>query len=348
MIRIPFSGKNQFLTVCTALLVSVGAAGSASADLVGSWNYDEGSGPTAGDSSGNGNNGTLLAGTSFSVDVPAAIGSGTSLNFNGSRVQVPNNVTLNASSAVSIATWVKPSASGGFEGILAKNPSSNGSGTNHAGNYELRLEAGGSLPMVFLYQRGAVNDTVGYNGGAATNVAGGLWSHLVVTNDGTNIQYYLNGSLVASSGVIAAGFGATNTNDLFLGGRADSATNLNGLLDETAIWNEALTTGEALALYNLAIDTELGYDPSQAEQLFDVFNGILDSADVGDGRIWRPASGFGGAAGDVIDLGSGFFFVNLDGVNGVGVVPEPASIAIWSLIGLGLAGFGFYQRRRKK
>lgn len=29
------------------------------------------------------------------------------------------------------------------------------------------------------------------------------------------------------------------------------------------------------------------------------------------------------------------------------VVPEPASIAIWSLIGLGLAGFGYYRTRRK-
>ncbi len=29
-------------------------------------------------------------------------------------------------------------------------------------------------------------------------------------------------------------------------------------------------------------------------------------------------------------------------------VPEPAPIAIWSLIGLGLAGFGYYRTRRKK
>lgn len=29
-------------------------------------------------------------------------------------------------------------------------------------------------------------------------------------------------------------------------------------------------------------------------------------------------------------------------------VPEPTSIAIWSLIGLGLAGFGYYRVRRKK
>ena len=30
------------------------------------------------------------------------------------------------------------------------------------------------------------------------------------------------------------------------------------------------------------------------------------------------------------------------------VVPEPASVAIWSVIGLGLVGFGYYRTRRKK
>ena len=30
------------------------------------------------------------------------------------------------------------------------------------------------------------------------------------------------------------------------------------------------------------------------------------------------------------------------------VIPEPASVAIWSLIGLGLAGFGYFRMRRKK
>ena len=32
----------------------------------------------------------------------------------------------------------------------------------------------------------------------------------------------------------------------------------------------------------------------------------------------------------------------------VAAVPEPASFAIWSLIGLGLTGFGYYRTRRKK
>jgi hypothetical protein len=33
---------------------------------------------------------------------------------------------------------------------------------------------------------------------------------------------------------------------------------------------------------------------------------------------------------------------------GANVVPEPTSIAIWTVIGLGLAGFGYYRTRKKK
>ena len=40
--------------------------------------------------------------------------------------------------------------------------------------------------------------------------------------------------------------------------------------------------------------------------------------------------------------------VELTGYAQQQAVPEPASIAIWSLIGLGLAGFGYHGVRRKK
>jgi len=45
---------------------------------------------------------------------------------------------------------------------------------------------------------------------------------------------------------------------------------------------------------------------------------------------------------------TGLDALTLNGLVADAVVPEPASIAIWSLIGLGLAGFGYYRTRRKK
>ena len=74
----------------------------------------------------------------------------------------------------------------------------------------------------------------------------------------------------------------------------------------------------------------------------------------GGGEYWEV----GIAPGDVGALppGNGFEIFGDGSLNGdlllfqsaVEVVPEPASIAIWSLIGLGLGGFGYYRTRRKK
>ena len=55
----------------------------------------------------------------------------------------------------------------------------------------------------------------------------------------------------------------------------------------------------------------------------------------------------------ILDLGAGsafnvldFFLVARKGI--LVVVPEPTSIAIWSLIGLGLVGFGIHRARKMK
>jgi len=51
----------------------------------------------------------------------------------------------------------------------------------------------------------------------------------------------------------------------------------------------------------------------------------------------------GGGFGDFRAPVNGFQIVNT-----ATAIPEPTSIAIWSLIGLGLAGFGYYRMRRRK
>ncbi len=46
------------------------------------------------------------------------------------------------------------------------------------------------------------------------------------------------------------------------------------------------------------------------------------------------------------DIGSGVGGINYNVQ--FAAVPEPTSVAIWSLLGLGLAGYGYYRHRRKK
>ena len=227
-----------------AALVFAVAGASARADLVGYWSFDG----TLDDGTANGNNGSLagLPLPIFSDDVSLNVGVGQSLSFGGDtgHVLVPHNPSLDIPSAMTIAAWVKPVGNVAWDGILAKSPS-NGSSLNQPGNYELRIE-NGSRRLTFLYQRGGVDDFTSASSTGA--IAAGLWQHVAITAQaGGNINFYVNG---APSGSIPAlaGFGATNTNPLYIGTRADVFTTMNGLLDEVALYNEALSPEEILAL----------------------------------------------------------------------------------------------------
>jgi hypothetical protein len=80
------------------------------------------------------------------------------------------------------------------------------------------------------------------------------WHSLAFTRDGEQVRVYLNGALeIECQNPWRGGEGKR----LAIGKRADmplpSALNWNGLLDELAIWNRALTAEEVAAMYRQAI-----------------------------------------------------------------------------------------------
>jgi hypothetical protein len=126
--------------------------------------------------------------------------------------------------------------------------------SNHAGNYELRIENGNRRPH-FLYQRGAANDTAFALAPTAV-IAEGVWSHLAVTAEaGGMVDFYLNGAFVEALAVQPT-FGVPNTNPLYIGSRADLFTTFNGFLDDVALFNEVLTAGQIQQLANGVIVPE--------------------------------------------------------------------------------------------
>jgi len=126
----------------------------------------------------------------------------------------------------------------------------------------------------------------------------------------------------------------------------------HGDYDDFALWDDALTVGEARSLYTLAMKVGLNYNASQAQALWDVFTSGT-SATVG-GKEWAQASGLSGNAGDVFDLGGGDFALVLDASgNGVStvaepstVIPEPSTFVIWSLGLIGLAAYARWRRTK--
>ncbi|MDP2167981.1 MAG: LamG domain-containing protein [Thermodesulfovibrionales bacterium] len=112
------------------------------------------------------------------------------------------------------------------------------------------------LPIKFISGNGA-----GWSGGwkSANTIITANTFHLgiIVVNGSTeNVSFYLNG---APNGSVFCPNIALNTT-FWLGGRegASAGYRLNGLLDEVAFWNRALTAEEALELYNGGAGIELG------------------------------------------------------------------------------------------
>src|ERR1700743_1869815 len=99
------------LTFLAALLVTAALATSsalAASGPVGLWKLDEGSGHTVADTSGNGNNGVLSGGVSWT----SGVFGGSSLSFDGSgQVKVADNDALEPPTSVTVSAWFRAGSS---------------------------------------------------------------------------------------------------------------------------------------------------------------------------------------------------------------------------------------------
>lgn len=104
------------------------------------------------------------------------------------------------------------------------------------------------------YQLGTAGNVLYFSswGGAifGPSLHTGVWYLVAVTNEGNNVTLYLNG-LPVSSGTVTIN---TPTNTQFYMGRISGTLGdirkLNGLVDETEVFNHALTSGEIKAIFD--------------------------------------------------------------------------------------------------
>lgn len=203
------------------------------------------------DTSGLGNHGTAEGFASLVSDVPPGFdGQSLLLEENGDYVLVDHNDSLDITETMTVTAWVK-TVGNAWEGLLAKNPSE-GSPDNHAGNYEIRIE-NGSNQVHFLYQQGGVADTAfPISDDPLAIISPDTWTHVAVTvqqigEEPGEVKYYTNGVL-ADTKPINVGFGATNTNPLYIGSRADLFTQFEGNIDDLRIYNTVLWDPEIEAV----------------------------------------------------------------------------------------------------
>jgi len=216
---------------------SQATTGTISSGLVAYWKFDEGTGTTAADSSGNGNTGTLANGPVWTSGI-----AGNALYFDGidDSVTILDSNTLNPSSSFTVSAWVNPATTfTDFRSILVK-------------NYRYYLYSsvagycGDGIPLGGFSE--VTNNTVCQPAPLAANT----WTHLSLTYDSSTLMLYRNGVAVATAA--ASETPSPTTGNLQIGA-SQYGEYFQGLIDEVRIYNRALTNIEIQTIYQQAAVT---------------------------------------------------------------------------------------------
>ena len=238
------------------------AATQAQADLneglVGYWKFDEGGGITAIDSSGNGNNGTLVNGPVWTA---GKIGGALSLDGSDDYINVGSAANLDNLGPLTYSAWINLRSLDKRSIIFSK-----GDYYTRDGNIRFYMNTISSernnLTFNAPFILGSVLKTSIPNTPSVTSwITAGTWTHVAVTWDGGNsssgVTLYVNGSPIIADRVQGTQYTTKADNSAYnqiLGGLlAQDAVNtsFNGSMDDLRVYNRVLSATEIQELYAL-------------------------------------------------------------------------------------------------
>jgi hypothetical protein len=238
----------------------------ADADLAAIWSFDEGSGTTSADLSGNGNTATLSAAAAFTANHAPTPHNVASLNLGGAAyASAVDDTGLDMSGNFSISAWEmwEPAAPPVLGNIVSKDSASGATNYNlHVGTFGSGV-ASAIMAVTFTDQAapvtvGTVTDgTAGCDTGGCyvkgDVVAGAQfkWHHVagVYTQSTHTLSVYVDGALAGQASFVSTGTPVTNTETVQIGQRKyGTGDGWNGTIDEVRIYSRALATNEIAAL----------------------------------------------------------------------------------------------------
>jgi len=252
--------------------------------LVGFWRLDENSGIDAFDSSIYGNDGELYSGSTicFGGTCPNWVNgiNNSALQFDGTddHIRVNGDSSLDITSEITIAAWVKPYTDNGYRRIVSKQYQTDQTTSNSC--FQLGINTDNR------WRWSIVTDVAYYNrlANAVYNPQIGQWYHFVGTYNGTHMVMYLNGQPIrtdSASGSIRVNSSEplTIANTFFDG---TLGYEFSGEIDEVKIWNRALDATEINNEYQKYVP------PPQADLIafwkFDEGSGTTASDSSGNGH----------------------------------------------------------------
>jgi len=180
------------------------------------------------------------------------------------RVELGNLSFLNSASAFSLSFWVKVSSSS--TGTLFFYQSGSDVFENAIGFYQ-------STYVDFLVGKGPTNQYSGTR--YLSNIRDDTWHHVAGVYDGSSFTIYLDGSAPTQTSIgssVPASTRATAGNNAHIGSGTDDSDEMDGYMDDFAIFDAALTSSEVSNIKENAL-----YPASKLKHLYKFENNFNDS-----------------------------------------------------------------------
>jgi glucose/arabinose dehydrogenase/chitodextrinase len=213
----------------------VSATTAAATGLVAAYSFNEGTGTSVADASGNGNTGTINGATWV-----VAGKYGAALSFDGTNdlVVINHSSSLSFSTGMTLEAWVLPTAAqSGWRTLIQKEVDA------------FFLHASGGGAALQPTAGGTFNGSVDYF--APTALAVNTWSHVALTWNGSTMRLYING--VEAANHARGGPMQTTTAPLRIGGNSPYGEFFLGRIDEVRVYNRALSAAEIEADMNTPV-----------------------------------------------------------------------------------------------
>ena len=245
---------------------------SSDSNLVAYWRMEENTGTTVADSSSNSNTATLNNGPTFSTDVP--VFNQFSINLDGSNDYLKTSFSPSGigTGDYSIAFWFNMT-SGATEDhpyFLAFGANASSTTNTYQGLGLTGRSGDGYKVRVNNYYGSSYTQSAS---SSTSDVTAGTWYHFLLVRSGNTLTLYKDGSsfLTLSNSDVSS-------NDLSLGsefrlgyGYGAASRYVKGLIDEAAVWDVALSSSDATAIYNSGTPNDLttsgSYDTDRSGDL---------------------------------------------------------------------------------
>ncbi|MFK7806645.1 MAG: SdrD B-like domain-containing protein [Saprospiraceae bacterium] len=247
--------------------VNASMDGGSSPNIVAQWNFEEGSGTTTTDASGNNLTGTLLNGPSWAS---GRTGNG-ALQFDGTDdlVTAPDLSRLGNSFAVSFWALTNPMVTASNVYVCQSN-----GGGDFIGEWFVVMSSTGGIQFTYNNSGTQINVPSNYF------VDDGNWHHITVNYDGSTIYFYVDG-VVVNSQALSVNISGTEPLEYILGNNLPTITtnHLNGVLDQVTIYDGHLSAEEI----NRLIETASIEDYSNQEVM--VYFKAKEPSDIINGDV---------------------------------------------------------------